>query len=181
MSGTKKYPDSTNIRYDAAHRTQAEEAYRHHLSLVGRWNESFTFSDVIDFALLLLTDMQGDVEASASLFRATAMEEITRSHVLLQAQLEVIHETLYALRNPPPEDALERKQWSATATAQIETQVASAIKRIPKLHQAILRDEKQTAESIRKRRETLRTAVKIVRDKLNEESVVEAMQRAAEE
>jgi cob(I)alamin adenosyltransferase len=181
MSGTKKFPDSTSIRYDATHRAQAETAYRHHLALVGRSDEPFTFSDVIDWALVLFIDMQGDVEASASLFRATAMEEIMRSHVLLQSQLEVIHETLYALRNPPPDSERDRQQWSATAVAQIEAQVTSALKRIPKIHQAILRDEKQIAESIRKRRETLRSAVRIVREKMNEEAIIEAMQRAVEE
>jgi hypothetical protein len=181
VSGTKKYPHGTSIRYDKLHREQAEAAYRHHLGLMGRGNEEFTFNDVIDFAMLLLVDMEGNVEASASLFRATTMEEIMRSHVLLQAQLEAIHELLFVLLKAPPDDAAGQRQWATTVAAQIEAQVGSALKRITKLYKGILGDEKQIAESIRKRRETLRAAVRIVRQKMNEESVVEAMQKAAEE
>ncbi len=160
MSGTKKLPESTNIRYDLSHRIQAQEAYRHHLDLVGRSGDTFTFSDVVDLALVLLIDMQGDVEASASLFRATAMEEIARSHVLLQAQLEAIHEVVLTLRNPPPNDEDERKKWAVKIISQIEVQVTAAVVRVPLLHKAILRNEKQVLDSTRKRREVMRAAVR---------------------
>jgi len=181
MSGTKQYPSQTTLRYDPSRRMQAQAAFRHHRELVGRSDEEFSFNDVVDMALQLLIEMQGDVEASSGLFKATAMEEIMRSHVLLQGQLEAIHELLFAIRNPAPGDEPGRQQWAANAVKQIEAQVSAGVRRTPLLHKAILRDEKQIAESIRRRRETLRAAIRIVREKVNEESVVEAMQRAADE
>src|SRR5258708_38428460 len=153
MSGTSKYPQKTTWYYDRLRRLQAEDAYRRHLALVGRTGDRFSVHDVIDFALQLLIDLQGDIEASSALFKATALEEITRSHVLLQGQLEAIHELILTMHNPPPNDDQGRKQWAARTVAQIEAQVISGVRRIPMLHKAILHDEKQIAESIRRRRE----------------------------
>jgi hypothetical protein len=181
MSGTKKYPAQTSLKYDPTRRTQAEEAYRHHIALVGRAGEPIRFNDVVDFALRLFIDMQGDVEASTCLFRATAMEEIARSHLLLQGQLQAIHETLFALRNPPPPDEPSRKQWMINTATQIEAQVSFGIRRAAMIQKAIFHDEKAIAKSLRNRREILQNAILITRQQMNEESILEAMRQAAEE